>query len=237
MNQRFLKCDVKFRGGGGFVYQYPLCFVLAGLAEDVAAAIEALPPLDRFSHEVERLTSLADAPSGRKYPRNTFVIVADAPGLTPGSLRELFGEHARFFLCTDRADELTEDELAFFEELWPLPMTVSLACYEVKRLQAKVKVEKDAALTRQYLDTLVDMLPDLVWFKDMPGCHLKVNLAFCEAVAKTREDVTGKYHGYIWGIPDDDAAHRRWPLPRRGVPAILKRKSIMPGEGFASSGY
>ena len=122
-------------------------------------------------------------------------------------LREIFGAHARFVLCADHAERLDAETLDHFDEIWPCPLTAALARYEMRHLQRKIKAEKDDALHRQYLNTLIDMTPDLVWFKDMPGCHLKVNKAFCEAVDKSREDVTGKFHSYIWGTSDDDAKH------------------------------
>ena len=62
-------------------------------------------------------------------------------------------------------------------------------------------------MTSQYLDIVTEMLPDMMWFKDMPGCHLRVNQAFCEAVGKTKEDVTNQYHGYIWGLSGEEAKY------------------------------
>lgn len=189
------------------MYRYWLSIVLVGLEEDAVSAVRELKPLKRFYHEVTAFPSLQAISDEAEYHRNTFVVLNNHVDWKWDRLREIFGVHARFFLCADHADRLDAETLDRFDEIWPCPLTAALARYEVGRLQRKIKAEKDDALHRQYLDTLIDMTPDLVWFKDMPGCHLKVNQAFCEAVDKTREDVTGKFHNYIWGTSDDDEKH------------------------------
>jgi diguanylate cyclase (GGDEF)-like protein/PAS domain S-box-containing protein len=52
--------------------------------------------------------------------------------------------------------------------------------------------------------TVIDSLPDMVWFKDNDGAHLIVNDAFCGVVEKTKEQIYKKHHNYIWGLPEDD---------------------------------
>lgn len=60
--------------------------------------------------------------------------------------------------------------------------------------------------TTQYLDTLINSVPNLVWYKTKDGVHVKVNDFFCEVVGKPREDVLGKRHAYIWDVEADDPA-------------------------------
>ena len=74
----------------------------------------------------------------------------------------------------------------------------------LRRLLERIKLEKDCWLTRLYLDTTIDSIPDMVWFKAKDGTHVKVNKAFCHTVGKTREDVTGKDHCYIWDVSRED---------------------------------
>jgi diguanylate cyclase (GGDEF)-like protein/PAS domain S-box-containing protein len=52
--------------------------------------------------------------------------------------------------------------------------------------------------------TVIDSLPDMVWFKDNDGIHLIVNDTFCGVVEKTKEQVYKKGHNYIWDLPADD---------------------------------
>lgn len=53
-------------------------------------------------------------------------------------------------------------------------------------------------------ETAIDSIPDLVWFKDVKGAHLKVNDGFCKAVEKTKEQIYKKGHYYIWDIPKEE---------------------------------
>lgn len=43
-------------------------------------------------------------------------------------------------------------------------------------------------------------------YKDTRGAHLKVNNAFCNAVGKTKKDIQGRGHYYIWDIEPEDYA-------------------------------
>ncbi len=189
------------------MYHCQLNFILVGMQDEPAAIIKGWKPLERFSHEVEIYNCLEDVPKGAKYPGETIVFLDDDMSWRPAQLREKFEEKARIILFTRHVEEMSAKMLDLFEAVWPLPLTEVLLRYEMTHFLASIKKEKDAALTQQYLDTLIDMLPDLIWFKDLPGCHLKVNTAFCEAVGKSRASVTGKYHSEIWGTLDDELEH------------------------------
>ena len=189
------------------MYHYQLEFVLIGMPEEIVSIFSGLEPLERFTHEVKSFASPADAPDNCDWPLNTWVVASDEAGASVKALREKFGKTARLILCTSHADKLTADTLDEIAFVWPLPLTATFARHEATRLLQKIKEEKDAWFNRQYVDLIIDTLPDMVWFKDMPGCHLKVNLAFCDAVGKTREDVTNKYHAYIWGLSGEEAEY------------------------------
>jgi PAS domain-containing protein len=61
-------------------------------------------------------------------------------------------------------------------------------------------LERKLFLSQTYLDTLINSVPDLIWFKRLDGIHVKVNDYFCATVQKEREDVEGHDHYHIWGI-------------------------------------
>jgi diguanylate cyclase (GGDEF)-like protein/PAS domain S-box-containing protein len=52
--------------------------------------------------------------------------------------------------------------------------------------------------------TVIDSLPDLVWFKDNDGAHLIVNDEFCKVVEKSKKQIYKRHHNYIWDVPEDD---------------------------------
>ena len=49
-------------------------------------------------------------------------------------------------------------------------------------------------------------MPNLIWFKDKDGIHEKVNDSFCKTVHKTKRQVEGRGHAYIWDVEHDDPA-------------------------------
>ena len=107
----------------------------------------------------------------------------------------------------------------------------------MEHILKQIKLEYDLYMTRTYLDTAIDSLPDMLWFKAMDGTHVKVNRAFCSVVGKDREDVVGRDHCYIWGVSPDDFEMGRNPVKSRrmlsswrGVPCSLPRRSNVPGE-------
>ena len=69
--------------------------------------------------------------------------------------------------------------------------------FRLHRLFEHIKIIKDCHLAQRYLDTGINSIPSLIWFKDIRGAHLKVNDSFCRAVGKTKADVEGRGHYYM----------------------------------------
>ncbi|QHI73412.1 sensor domain-containing diguanylate cyclase [Aminipila terrae] len=109
-------------------------------------------------------------------------------------------------MCTENQDiaSLGSKDYNLIYELWPKPLSDGLIRFNFTRLQKQLKLTKDFQLTQNYLDTLIDSVPDLIWFKDVRGSHLKVNQSFCDTVGKTKEDITGRGHYYIWGLEPEE---------------------------------
>lgn len=60
-------------------------------------------------------------------------------------------------------------------------------------------------LTWNMLDTVINSTPDMVWYKAINGDHFNVNNSFCKVVTKTKDDIEGRKHAYIWGVTEDEA--------------------------------
>lgn len=109
------------------------------------------------------------------------------------------------------ASALTEFDsgiLNLADDLWIMPdddiYNEELLRAYFGRLARAMKEAFDYRRLRICFDTAFDSIPDLVWFKDTVGSHLKVNNGFCSAVEKTKEQIYKRGHYYIWDIPKEE---------------------------------
>lgn len=115
-------------------------------------------------------------------------------------------ENIILILCVTYEQLISLDSFyyEFITDIWVLPLNSDFATYRFQQILHNLKLQKDKQLHEQYLDTLIDSMPDMVWFKRNDGIHLKVNQTFCQTVGKTHEDVVGKDHCYIWDVPREE---------------------------------
>jgi len=74
------------------------------------------------------------------------------------------------------------------------------------RWQHTCKVSRDFWQTSHFFESTINNVPNLIWYKDKKGIHTKVNDSFCRTVNKTKEQVEGRGHAYIWDVEHDDPA-------------------------------
>lgn len=111
----------------------------------------------------------------------------------------------RIVLIDDFNEEVSEI-LDGFTAIWPKNISDSLLNFHLKSLLTNVTNQRKQTLNSIYLDTLINSVPDLIWFKDIRGSHLKVNDSFGRAVGKSKEDCEGRGHYYIWDLEPEDYA-------------------------------
>ena len=92
------------------------------------------------------------------------------------------------------------------DEIWELPLNESEFEYRFLCLQRDIKLMMDKWESDNFLNAAIDNSPSMVWFKSRDGVHEKVNQSFCNAVGKTKAQVQGRSHAYIWDVEDDDPA-------------------------------
>ena len=91
-------------------------------------------------------------------------------------------------------------------DLWPDTMSQKELAWRFNRWQQHYKAFADAQETTQFLETTINSIPCLIWYKTADGIHEKVNDSFCETVGKEKDDVQGRGHAYIWNVESDDPA-------------------------------
>lgn len=190
----------------------------------IGEVIRGIHPLEHFSH---RLTEKA-APDPQLLLDSQVVIWDLGPVFLPSQLRSCCPKDATLIYCGSpeliRSFDTAELEAA--DELWDMPFSRERIRICMERIFKRRKLDYDLYMTRTYLDTAIDSLPDMMWFKAIDGTHVKVNRAFCSVVGKSREDVTGRDHCYIWGVSPDDAENGEASC-RESEAAVMKARCTL----------
>ncbi len=186
------------------MYRCHMEFYLINCPPEVLETIQELPPLESFNHSF--LDS--SAPRAELLARADVIMAVPSGGSEAiQALTEGKKESARLILLADKAQiEAMGAGMSLADELWTLPMTRGEMAFQFARWQEKQKLRMDLWQTSQYLEATINSTPSLVWYKDKDGIHEKVNDAFCATVNKTKEQVQGQGHAYIWDVEQDDPA-------------------------------
>ena len=178
------------------MYHCDLSIGLGGLLPEVRDVLTKVAPLEKFHHHYVILKGAADLNR-----ENLNICIFDETfSMSLKTLKKLSAAGTRCILCTLAPAKVAAEVLDCLQGIWVKPLVPALLQFYVQRLQQQVKEEKEHWLCRNYLDTTINMVPDLIWYKDVRGAHLKVNDAFCKLVGKPREDIQGRGHYYVWGL-------------------------------------
>jgi PAS domain S-box-containing protein len=167
--------------------------------------LRSAPPIERFSYHFFCHPDVHEADL-----RGYTVIILDFENANPISLEKNLAtkdDQAVVIGCfsADSFPALAEN-YQLFDQIWIKPFVEDKVRSSFTGILKRLKGLEDSVLTRTYLDTLIDSLPDLIWFKDARGAHLKVNNSFCRAVNKTKAQIEGRGHYYIWDLEPDEYA-------------------------------
>ena len=186
------------------MYRCHVEFYLINCPPNVLETITALPVLEGFDHA---FTSSSE-PQSELLARADVILAVPARGEeTVRILSEGRKSTAELILLSEQEQTASlSNSVALANELWRLPMTETELRFRFRRWQEGYKRRWDLWETSQYLEATINSTPSLVWFKDRNGIHEKVNNSFCATVHKTREQVQGRGHAYIWDVEQDDPA-------------------------------
>ena len=175
--------------------------------ETIKETLSSIPAMERFEH-----IFIMDSTPQNESVKKADLIIWDterAPEEIQGTLSFIHAnkkEDAEIILSLTAfvANAFAEDGFEGIDQMWIKPYSTERLRFMFTQYMKGVKQEKDSWLTSHYLDALIDGIPDMVWFKDKVGSHLKVNQTFCDVVNKTKEQVQGRGHYYIWNIEPEE---------------------------------
>ncbi len=188
------------------MYHCRIHFYLLGHQCRVFDVIKEISPLEHFTHEFLE----SDDPKS-VFAAKADVILADIQDLdvqeTVQMLNASKKNDAEVILLADKEQiTLLTEYLTEIKDIWTMPMSDEETRFHFLRWQQNYKMSKDYWQTNQYLEATINNIPNLIWYKDKEGIHKKVNDSFCITVNKTKKQVEGRGHAYIWDVDEDDPA-------------------------------
>ncbi len=189
------------------MYHCHIHFYLTGCQDKLFDIIKQAAPLAQFTHTFTE----SDAPQ-KDLAAKADVIFADIHDMDAReALATLLAgkrEDAELILLADKSQmALLSPSFSGIRDIWTLPMSEEELSFRFLRWQSGCKAEKDAWETSHFLEATINHVPNLIWYKNREGLHEKVNDCFCETVGKTKEQVEGRDHFYIWDVDPNDPAN------------------------------
>lgn len=191
------------------MYHCQLHYYLIGRGCRAFELIQELPPMEHFSH----VFSQSGAPK-KELTTRADIILVNLEELEPIPVLEEVAagrkEETEIILLADNEhmvfELLPEKLLAQIKDIWTNAMSDKEIHFRLLKWQQALKTEKDNWQTNHYLEAAINSTPNLVWYKNKEGIHEKVNNSFCKTVNKTKTQVEGRGHAYIWDVEQDDPA-------------------------------
>lgn len=188
------------------MYHCHVSFYFTGNQKRLFDVVRSMSPLSAFTHDFSESADPQEALAA-----GADVILAEVCGTDAAkAVQELTAwkkpEAELILLAGEKQFEELEGSLSGVTDVWTLPMSEAEFRFRMLRWQESYRMQKDFWQTRQYLEGAINGTPDLIWFKDKNGIHEKVNDSFCKTVNKTKEQVQGRGHAYIWDVEEDDPA-------------------------------
>ena len=182
------------------MYQASIRIYICGVSDE---AVEIIDSVDGFPFIMRKITSDKSFNLEKARESQLVILGGDSISATEAlrEMRDLNSEDADIILF---ANALRHDEFApyfdMLEDIWPAEMSSDELKWRFGRWQRLFKEHLDAWETNQFLESTINSIPSLVWYKTKDGIHEKVNDSFCETVNKPKDDVQGKRHAYIWDV-------------------------------------
>lgn len=189
------------------MYCCQLCMYLTGDSCRVFDIVKEMEPLEHFNHNIVESRTLDEALAARAN-----VIFANLQNMDDCRAVERFiknkSEKTQLIILADKSIiNALSGSLSAFTDIWTLPMSDEEIKFHLSGWQRTCKLGTDFWQANHYLEATINSVPNLIWYKDKEGIHRKVNDSFCRTVNKTKEQVEGKDHYYIWDVDPNDPAN------------------------------
>lgn len=189
------------------MYHCNVCLYIISERDDFIQKVNEMEPLTHFTHKVIQSGRPEEA-----FAKQADVIIADLDRLDAVETFRFLVSHGKdkseliFLADKVQTELLMEQDAGNITDIWTTPLSGKELKFRLLNWQKAYKKDKDFWQTQNYLDSVINCVPHLIWFKDKEGAHMKVNNYFCKAVNKTMEQIQGRGHYYIWDIEPEEYA-------------------------------
>lgn len=211
------------------MYHCEICFYMITEHNELFEILKQMPQFLRFSHEYQRSVHPEAELTGR-----ADVILADLRQTDAAETLAFLLSHKRkdaeLIVLADREQTAlltTKDDAEEITDIWVTPLTEAEFLFRLTRWQKTYKMGKEFWQTKTYLDTTINSVPHLIWYKDKEGAHMKVNEAFCKAVNKTMAQIEGRGHYFIWDIDPEEYAKGEFICMESEYEVMEKRETCI----------
>lgn len=215
------------------MYHCHVRFYLAGPQCRIFEIVKEMPSLEHFTHEF----SESNEPESALLAKAD-VILINLQQAEPKEILKTLLKHrpreAELILLAEKNQipDMT-DALSEIQDIWITPMSEEEIRFRFLKWQQQYKMQKDFWQTNQYFEATINNVPNLIWYKDKEGVHEKVNDSFCKTVGKTKKQVEGQKHAYIWDVDQDDPACLESELEvMRRKETCISEEIIRAGDGM-----
>ena len=185
------------------MYHCHIRFYFTGRQQEIYNIIREMEPSECFTYEF----SQSEKPEAALAENADFFFAEVCDEISARGLRELTSYKKPVIVLADKQNiALLSDQLDEISDIWTLPMSREETVFRFSRLQRICKQYANFKQTEHFFDATINNVPILIWYKNKDGIHEKVNDSFCRTVRKTREQVEGQGHAYIWDVERDDPA-------------------------------
>lgn len=126
--------------------------------------------------------------------------------------------------------QLNEETLLLVDGIWEKSSSEKMLQFYFANRIKETRYKYDAWLYQSLLTVTIDSIPEMVWYKNIAGAHMIVNSQFCKTVHKTKEQVKGKGHCYIWDFPPEEYGTGKYACQESDNAVIQKRQTCVSEE-------
>lgn len=170
---------------------------------EIETAVQRMPVIDGVEY-----SAIINDPLPEIISYCDIVILKWYPDIDIGTLKKVMRPEAKMVLCVrqEEEDQIPAADFSQLEDLWIYPFCLERVTLRLTHLANEILRTQEVKLYKGWLETLMDLVPDMIWFKNLSGVHLKVNKSFIATTGKTRKMIEGSSHSEIWGGEDDDCS-------------------------------